>query len=434
MRWGRYAIACVLSSGCGSSGGGASGQADASGSSGSSGDTGTGTDTTDTEGGPVALEGVDEPWVARLTDTQYRYTVEDVLGVELTDAETEALPPDLPTGRYYATAVPTQSFSAQYVLGYAEVARSITARIDLDALLASHGSCDDPTDPGCLEDFVRSLGLRLYRRPLRDTEVDRMLDLATEISSDDVTTDDLVLAGLVQAMLQAPQFLYRIEQETDGDPGEVRTLDGYELATRLSYFLWQSSPDPALLVFAAGPDGDGEYDPQALPAQIERMLSHPNFARTRAMFWGDYTMASRSSFGTDDIELAGELRDSLLVTLERLSGVNADPRPLSDLFDGQELVMTEAVAELAGVDSPLWGTHVYDVDEAEQRLGVITHPGFIASIGTTSFVGRGLFLSERLLCQHVAEPPASAAEQIEATAQATSDMTPREASEFRFGL
>lgn len=439
MRWARFAIASILAAGCSSSGGSASGETDTSGSSSdsnsnSTGDTGEGTDTSDTDVDPVELEGVDEPWVARLTDAQYRNTVEDVLGIELTEDEADALPPDIPTGRDYSTAVPTQSFSAQYVLAYADVARSITARIDLPALLASHGSCDDATDPGCLEDFVQGLGLRLYRRPLRDAEVDRLLDLAATIATHDASTDDDVIAGLVQAMLQTPQFLYRIERETDGQPGEVRPLDGYELATRLSYFLWQSAPDPALLAFAAGPDGAGEYDPQALPAQIERMLASSKFARTRAMFWGDYTMASRSSFGTGDLELAVELRESLLANLERLSGVGADPRPLSDLFDGKELVMTEAVAELAGIDAPASGTHVYDVSEAEQRLGVVTHPAFLASIGTTSFVGRGLFLSERLLCQHVAEPPPGVAEQIEATAQATADMTPREASEFRFGL
>ncbi len=65
---------------------------------------------------------------------------------------------------------------------------------------------------------------------------------------------------------------------------------------------------------------------------------------------------------------------------------------------------------------------------------MVTHPAFLAAIGTTSFVGRGVFMTERLLCQHIAAPPEDVAEDIMMTAQATEDMTPREASEFRFGL
>ena len=164
------------------------------------------------------------------------------------------------------------------------------------------------------------------------------------------------------------------------------------------------------------------------------MLGESKFERSRTMFWGDYTLASRSSFGTSDLELAAELRDSLLLTLERLSGASGTPRPLSDLFDGETLVMTPSVAALAGVENPEIAATAYDVSETQERLGVVTHPAFLASIGTTSFVGRGLFLSERLLCQHVTEPPASASDEIEDTAQATENMTPREASEFRFGV
>jgi hypothetical protein len=429
----RFAIACLLISGC--RGDGASGgETDASGTetSDSSGESGTGE--TGDSGGDEEPVPVDEPWAARLTDVQYRYTVEDVLGVELTAGEVGELPPDIPTGRDYSTAVPTQAFSAQYVLAYADVSRTVTARLDPDALLSTHGDCEDATDQGCLEAFVRGLGLRLYRRPLSDEEVDRLLDLAAAITAGEHNTDADVVPGIVQAMMQMPQFLYRIERETEGEMGELRALDGYELATRLSYFLWQSAPDEALLEFAAGPDGDGIYDESALPDEVERMLADPRFARSRDMFWGDYTMASRSSFGTSDIELAAELRDSLMLTLQRLSGVDAEPQPLSDLFDGEELVMTPAVATLAGIEFPVGGAAVYDVADTQQRLGVVTHPAFLASIGTTSFVGRGLFLSERLLCQQIAEPPASAAEEIENTAQATENMTPREASEFRFDL
>lgn len=434
-RWTVAAWTCALLAGCGDDPAASSGT-----DGGGSGDTteaGTSGDGSDTDGddGGAAFDpaAVDEPWAARLTDQQYAYTVRDVLGVELTTEEAGTLPADIPTGRKYSTVVPTQSLTAQHVLAYAEVARSVTARLD-DDILDQFGGCDDPTDADCLEAFSRGLGLRLFRRPLTEGEVERLLGLAEAIASGEDSSDADVVPGLVQALLQMPAFLYRIERETDGEPDEVRVLDGYELATRLSYFLWQSAPDEALLAFAAGPEGDGVYDPAALGSEVERMLGDTKFERSRTMFWGDYTLASRSSFGTQDLELAAELRDSLRLTLERLSGVDGDPRPLSDLFDGESLVMTPSVAALAGVDDPEDDATAYDVSEAQQRLGVVTHPAFLASIGTTSFVGRGLFLSERLLCQHVTEPPASVSDAIEDTAQATEAMTPREASEFRFDV
>lgn len=430
---------CALLAGCGTDPAGASetGGTSSGGTTGSdSQSTSTTAAETDTDGDdPYAFDpaSVDEPWAARLTDQQYAYTVHDVLGIELTPEEAGTLPADIPTGRKYSTVVPTQSLTAQHVLAYADVARSVSERLDGD-ILDQFGDCSDPSEAACLEDFSRGLGLRLFRRPLTGEEVDRLLGLAETIAAGEYSSEADVVPGLVQAMLQMPAFLYRIERETDGEPDEVRELDGYELATRLSYFLWQSAPDAPLLAFAAGPDGDGAYDPTLLAGEVERMVGDARFDRSRAMFWGDYTMASRSSFGTTDLELAAELRDSLLLTLERLSGADGNPRPLTDLFDGETLVMTPAVAALAGVESPSPNAAAYDVSETQQRLGVVTHPAFLASIGTTSFVGRGLFLSERLLCQHVTEPPESVSDEIEDTAQATENMTPREASEFRFGV
>ncbi len=412
-------------------------------------DTGSGTGTgDDTSGGEVDDTGTDtgtdtddefdpssvpEPKAGRLNDLQYGYTVNDVLGIRLTDDEQDALPTDIPSGRDYSTTIDLQFFNANYVLAYAEIARSVSARLDPVELVARFGGCGELSED-CRPTFIEALGHRMFRRPLTEDEQARFLDLAMAIAEPEQTDETHVVRGIVQAMMQSSEFLYRMERETDGEPGAVRSIDGWELASRLSYFLWQSAPDEPLLEFAAGPAGDGEYDPAQLGDQIDRMLADGKFARTRSLFWGDYTLASRSSFATPDEQLAAEFRDSLLATLERISNGEDGSGSLSALFDGQQLVMTPAVAQIAGATPVGEGLEVYDVADAEQRLGVVTHPAMLASIGTTSFVGRGLFLTERLLCQYVAEPPEEVAEEIENTAQATEDMTPREASEFRLGL
>ncbi|MCA9649394.1 MAG: DUF1588 domain-containing protein [Myxococcales bacterium] len=385
--------------------------------------------------GDVGLDplAVPEPRAGRLNDQQYRYTVLDLLGVELTPAELEVLPRDIPSGRDYSTTIDPQFFNSSYVLAYAEIARSVSERLEPAALLAEFAGCDG-VDPGCRPAFVAGLGRRLLRRPLDEDEHSRYLDLAMTIASVPQTREDDVVRGIVQAMMQSPSFLYRLEDETSGEPGTVREVSGYELASRLSYFLWQSAPDEELLDFAAGPAGDGRFDPEALGDQIDRMIADPRFARTRSSFWGDYTLAARSNFATTDAALADELRTSLLASLERMSGGDGEPEPLSAIFDGRRYLMTPAVAELAGVPSLGDGLQDYDLHDLPERRGLVTHPSFLASISTTSFVGRGLFLTERLLCQHVAQPPATIAEQIETTAEATEGMTPREASQFRLGL
>ncbi|MCH9684225.1 MAG: DUF1588 domain-containing protein [Deltaproteobacteria bacterium] len=403
--------------------------------------TDTATDDGNSDGGddddPIDAEPdtVPEPLAGRLTDTQYINTVQDLFGQPLTEQEVDWLPRDVPIEGSYSTSVETQFFNTQYVLGYAYIARSLSERLDPGALRTEFGGCDDASS-ACLEAFIDGLGLRVFRRPLTDDEQAQYLELAATIAGIDETTSDDVTRGVTQMMLQAPPFLYRMEAETDGEPGSVRRLSGWELATRLSYFLWLSAPDEELLAFAAGPDGDGDYDAAALPEQVERMLADARFSRTRHAFWGDYSLASVAAFGSVEPDLGEQLRESLLATFDRISGVGATALPLTALFDGNELVMTPQVAEIAGASSLGEGLQVYDVSQADERRGVLTHPAFLAAVGTTSFVGRGVFMTKRVLCQHTAPPPSDedSAAEIEQTAQATEGMTPREASEFRFGL
>ncbi len=376
---------------------------------------------------------VPEPLVSRLDHTQYANTIEDVFGETLTPAERDLIPRDIPVGSAYSTTIQGQFFSAQYVLGYASVARSVVARIGAGSLLQAFGDCGLGED-GCVEAYVDTLGLRLHRRPLTDEQRTTYLDLVAAIEAE-ANPEDAVL-GVAEAMLQSPQFLYRVEEETAGDPGAVYQVDGYEMAARLSFFLWQSGPDEALLSFASGPSGDGAYDPDMLAAQVDRMILDPKFARSRRQFWGDYTFASVAGFSAADPEVREELRESLLATLDLVSGVDGPAQDLAALYSGTDFVMTPAVAALAGAEPKGESLEVYSTDEAEQRQGVLTHPGFLAALGTTSFVGRGLFMSERLLCQHILAPPSDpgTSDAIMDTAMQTEDLTPRGASEFRFGL
>lgn len=391
----------------------------------------TGEDVPEPEDVPEAS--VPEPLAPRLTHRQYANAVQDVLGEPLTDAESSSIPADIPVGSAYSSTVQGQFFSAQYVLAYAEVARSVVGRIGATTLVERFADCS-PEQEGCLETYVYALGERLHRRPLTDDQAGVYLELAAAIEAEASSED--AAAGIAEAMLQSPYFLYRLEDERTGDPGAVYRVDGYELASRLSFFLWQSAPDAALLDFAAGPEGDGSYDEDALANEVDRMLADPKFARSRRQFWGDYTLASISGFSAADPEVREQLRESLLATLDRISGVDLPPEDLATLFTGTEFLLTGDVAALAGGVAKGDGLELYEAGELQERYGVLTHPGFLAALGTTSFVGRGLFMTERLLCQHILPPPSDegTANAIMDTAMQTEELTPRGASEFRFGL
>ncbi len=438
MRRGRYAALALLGASMGCYGGVDAatetdgGEADVSGgvdeTGEGSGETGDAPEPEDVPEGSVP-----DPLVGRLNHAQYAFAVEDIFGVPLTEDERDAIPRDLPVGSKYSTSVQGQFFSAQYVLAYAEVARSIVDRIGASALAQQFGGCT-VGDTGCADAVIDGLGLRTHRRPLTDAQRDVYLDLVATIEAE-ATAEDAII-GVAEAMLQSPQFLYRIEDETTGEADAVYQTDGYELASRLSFFLWQSVPDATLLDAAGGPAGDGAIDPADLAAEIDRMLLDPKFARSRRQFWGDYTLASVAGFTAAEPEVREELRESLLASLDRVSGVDGAPQDLSALFTGTDLMMTPAVAELAGAASKGDGLQLYSTAEADNRHGVLSHPGFYAALGTTSFVGRGLFLTERILCQHILPPPSddATAQAIMDTAMQTEELTPREASEFRFTL
>ncbi|MEM9693848.1 MAG: DUF1595 domain-containing protein, partial [Myxococcota bacterium] len=200
---------------------------------------------------PAGLPPVDDPntfvpdaLAARLTDTQYAFTVEDIFGLALTDEERSTLPPDYPLEAHYSTSVERQVFNGQYVIAYAEVARSLTARLDPAQLRTDFGQCSD-AEAACRDAFINGLGLRLFRRPLSPEEVTSFAALADGVAAFDEGTADDGIISVVQAMLQSPAFLYRLEDEVAGTADDIRFVNGYELASRMSYFLWQSAPDPA---------------------------------------------------------------------------------------------------------------------------------------------------------------------------------------------
>ena len=258
----------------------------------------------------------------------------------------------------------------------------------------------------CWTDFIGSVGLRTWRRPLTDSEVGRLVGL---MELEDSPADGLSLA--LQVLLSSPHFLYRTELGVLQDDGTYR-LTAYETASLLSYTLWGTGPDSALLDAAAS----GSLDTaEGIAAQAGRLLDDPR-AGTRfgsfATAWLGVDAVPTMSRNPDlypgfTSELGQAMVDEVA---ERAATIALDgDGGLRALLTGTHTTVTPELAALYGIDAPGSGWSAATVPA--DRPGLLGTPAWLTATShsdQTSPVRRGLFVRERILCQDLGTPPADA--------------------------
>jgi hypothetical protein len=183
------------------------------------------------------------------------------------------------------------------------------------------------------------------------------------------------------ALLQAPQFLFRMDDEIDGVPGEPRDLNGYELAARLAAFLWVSVPDEALLAAAAD---QSLLQAEVLDAQVQRMLADPKAQRFTETFAIDFSRARLASVeGSTDADRAA-LNESVIATFQ--DHFWTQQGSLAGLFQTTRFAVNPTVAGLRGMQAT--GVRLESVDAKGLRL--TTRSEITASIGMGNVVARRL--------------------------------------------
>jgi hypothetical protein len=367
---------------------------------------------------------------ARLSKIEYRNSVADVIGVDLLPAELDAaaggIPDDSGDGVLKHLA-DKQTSVEQHPLAYFQVADGVAKRADMTALSTRLGNCSKDT-ADCGAAFVRAVGRRLFRRPLDQRETDATLVVYNAALGEKLAFADAARWAL-RALLQAPQFLFRMAQETSGAPGQQRALDGYELAAALSSFLWVSVPDDELLTAA----GDGSLvRPEILDAQLKRMLADTKARRMTEVFAQDFSRARFASFdGATDQDRAA-LNESVVATFQDHFWTRGGS--IAALFTTTRFVVNPIVAKLLGRSTSGTGLQMVDVAGSPQRVGFLSHPGMIAGMGDSavgSFVNRGKYLMERLLCRNPAAVPDALAAEIESFNADTSGLNEHERSAIR---
>ncbi|MBX5481710.1 MAG: DUF1592 domain-containing protein [Myxococcaceae bacterium] len=362
-----------------------------------SGDAGTVDPCADTQSAP------DAP-LRRLTRDEYDHTVRDLLGD--TSRPARAFPPDS-EGNGFDNQASSQEASPALVEAYADAAEALAARADLASLLPC-----SPADIGpeaCGRAFIQHFGRRAFRRPLTADEQSRFEALFDDVRS--AEGFDAAARTVIEVMLQAPQFLYRIE--LGGAPAEdtarVR-LTGYELASRLSYFLWSSMPDDALLDAAAR----GELDtPEGIEAQARRMLADDRareMVRRFAVQWlglSHFDDVAKDPVRYPDFAAVKPLMQqeaALFVEHLSLDGTGDASR----LFTAESTWANDALAQYYGLP-PVSGEAFREVSlKKNARVGLLTLGAVLSQYGKfdqSSPVLRGKFVRERLLCQSLPPPP-----------------------------
>jgi hypothetical protein len=367
---------------------------------------------------------------ARLSKVEYRNSIADVLGVSLLPAELDAaaggIPDDGGDGVFKHVA-DKQTSIEQHALAYFQVADAATKRADIPALVARYDVCNEATAT-CGAAVVRAFGQRLFRRALDQREVDAMLGVFDAALAEDADFVEATRWTLL-ALLQAPQFLFRTEKETAGTAGQARDLDGHELAAHLAAFLWVSVPDDALLAAAA----DGSLlRTNVFETPVERMLADAKAQRFTETFAADFSRARLASFeGATDADREA-LNESVIATFQDHFWKRGGS--IAELFTTTRFVVNATVAELLGLPAPGSGLETVDVAGLPQRVGLMSHPGIIAGMGdrvTGSFINRGKYLMERLLCRHPVDVPPDLATVIETFNADTTGLNEHERAAIR---
>jgi hypothetical protein len=338
------------------------------------------------------------PPLRRLNPTEYANTVRDLFHAD--DLPAVTIPADqvIETEGFDNDAA-TQNPSPVLVESYQRAALLIT-----ESAFKSPGRflpCTDAAATGCGSRIVAILGRRAFRRPLTAAE---QQSYEAFLFTQQQDANLLVAAQLLaQALLQSPQFLYKPELAGGSQAGRV-ALDGYALATRLSYLLWESMPDDELLDAA----GTGKLAmPDQLQAQARRLLADPR-ARTAI---GRFHAQWLETYAIDAIEKDAKLFPAWSPALKeglRLEAARSleravfDPgASLASLFTGAQTFATPALAAVYGAKVPAGAAGDWvDVDPA-RRSGFLTQAWWLASLAhptETSPVKRGKFVMQKLLC------------------------------------
>ncbi len=262
-------------------------------------------------------------------------------------------------------------------------------------------------EPVCAEEIVSGFGQRAWRRPLTRGELDRAMGLYGVDRASGGDWEEAVLLAL-KGMLLAPQFVYRWELDADPASDEPRPLDGYELASRLSYFLWSSMPDQELFDLAAS--GQILRD-SVLRSQVARMLRDPKAAALVDTLGTEWLYLDRVDESTPEAAVFPDFDEGLATAMKVeldlfTSNILLNDRSMLELLTGTDTWIDAELASHYEMDLPPGDGFVPVI--TPDRPGIVGRAGWLTALSyptRTSPVRRGKWVVENLMCEPSAPPP-----------------------------
>jgi len=353
--------------------------------------------------------------VRRLNERQYRQTVNDVFGDGIRiEGRFE---PELREHGLLALGDATLSLTAagfeQYFNLSRDIARQVLSEPQRDTVIPCASSSTAEFDTNCATRFLSQYGELLFRRPLTEAELASRLQTAahgTTQTGDFHTGLELALSSL----LTAPDFLFRIERaEADPNRPDEWRLDAWGRASRLSFLLWNTSPDAELL--DAARSGELLTD-NGLHKQVARLTSSPRIQDGIEAFLIDMMQIDGFDGMVKDPTIypkfnqlvADSARQQMVKTLVDLLIVQE--RDYREIFTTNETFMNRplaAVYQVPFASDEEWARYTFP--DSQDRAGIFSQIGFLslyAHPGSSSPTLRGVKLHEIFLCEHTPEPPA----------------------------
>ena len=374
--------------------------------------------------------------IRRLNKVEYGNTLHALYGVDPSIAD--SLPDEVAGAGFLNSISPIQS---ELFLDIAnQVVASIVAPEGQEPTSTQQrlfGSA--PTEGADLRKEARkvakSLARDAYRRPPSDTELDVLVDIY-DLARDNQLNHTAALGLVLKAVLVSPQFLFITPATEAGDKGQIVRLDDYQLASRLSYFLWSAPPDAELSGLA---DRNKLHQPEVLRAQVKRMLGD---GKSRALFngfgaqWLRIDGLEKQVFDPDLFPLVNPTLRKAMMEEARLffQSIVQGNQSVVRFVDSDYTFLNEPLAKLYGLGDSVKGAKMRRVKLKDTNRGGIL--GMPATLAATSFatrtspVRRGVWVLEQVLGEHVPAPPPDIPELEELEEENVEGLTLRQRTEL----
>jgi mono/diheme cytochrome c family protein len=362
--------------------------------------------------------------IRRLSRLEYNYTVQDLFGV--TSRPADRFPADGGGGAGFDNNADTLFLPPILMERYLEAASEVLAEAKPERLFIARPE-KGLSKPAAARRILEHFAFRAYRRPVEKAEIDRLLRLYHLAAKRGDSFEESVRFAL-KAVLVSPNFLFRVEANPKG--GSPAPVSDYELATRLSYFLWASMPDEELFRLA----GQGRLrDPKTLEQQALRMLKDPKARRMAESFASQWLKIKDlyASARPDPAKFPAytpSIRDAMYhETVAFFHSLLREDGSLLSLIDADYTYLNEELANYYGI-AGVRGPDMRRVRLSDRTRGGVLTMGSVLTVTSypqrTSPVLRGKWVLEEILGAPPPPPPPNAG-------ALSPDDAPREGLTFR---